>query len=47
MKEDHEDFHREIGIVERNYRQLHNVLYEERCEHYRVLQELKELKSVK
>ena len=47
MKEDHEDFDREIGIVERNYRQLQNVLYEERCEHYRVLQELKELKSVK
>ena len=46
MKEDHEDFHKEIGVVERKCRQLQNVLYEERCEHYRVMQELKALKNV-
>lgn len=45
LKEDHKDFDREIAKVERKYRQVVNVLYEERCEHYRVVQELKTLKK--
>lgn len=46
MKDDHEDYDRELAVLERKYRKLQNVLYEERCEHYRVLQELKALKNV-